>query len=116
MYNTAEFQKLLTTNEGVEINPETFKILLLWMQINKIIQAHKLENDTLFKFVDGKKNISITDVDVSIYMLEKNKLSIEKAIEALEEEKEELIQTAKSFLKKGMRDTVNIFIVYLLIY
>lgn len=110
LYNTAEFQKLLTTPEGIGINPETFEILVLWMQVNKIIQVHKLENDTLFKFVDGKKNISITDVDVSIYMLEKNKLSIEKAIEALEEEKEELIQTAKSFLKKGMRDTAKSYL------
>lgn len=110
LYNTAEFQKLLITPEGIDINPETFEILVLWMQVNKIIQVHKLENDTLFKFVDGKKNISITDVDVSIYMLEKNKLSIEKAIEALEEEKEELIQTAKSFLKKGMRDTAKSYL------
>ncbi|XP_014282985.1 charged multivesicular body protein 7 [Halyomorpha halys] len=109
LYNTVEFQKLLTSEE-IEIDLETFDILVLWMQINKIILVHKLENDTLFKFIDGKKNTSITDVDVSIYMLEKNKLSIEKAIEALEREKEELIETAKNFLRKGMRDTAKSYL------
>lgn len=109
LYNQTDIKDMLTSADGVEISQGSFDILLRWLQINKVIQTKRIDNDFLIKFSQNKSN-QISDIDLSLYILEKNKLSFEKAIQALEVEKEELISTAKNYLKKGMRDTAKTYL------
>lgn len=106
LFDHLEIIDMLKSTDGVEMSQESFDILLRWMQINKQVQLTKLGNDILLKFGNGK-NTPISDVEISLHILEKNKISFENAILALEEEKDELVLTAKSYLRKGMRDMVR---------
>lgn len=103
LFDQVEVKRMLIIFDGTEISQESFEILLKWMQINKHLQIKKIEHDNLIKF-GSEKCTPISEVEISVHVIEKNKLNFEKAIEVLEEEKDELILLAKSYLKKGMRD------------
>lgn len=66
-----------------------------------------LLHNVLVKFGDVKKVTLISEIDISIHILEQNEKTLVKNIETLENEVNAAVSDAKSYLAKGSRQTVS---------
>jgi len=105
-------QELLEITGIDQSKANSVKLLLHHLMCNNKVDIREITSENkqeislhnlLIKFVDLKKLKHISDIDISIHILEQNEKTLTKNLEKLENEVLAFISEAKAYLAKGQR-------------
>ncbi|RZF44966.1 hypothetical protein LSTR_LSTR001927 [Laodelphax striatellus] len=82
---------------------DSVNVIVHWLELQGHVSTIEVENEKLIKFSKNDKFESITDLERTTFLLEKNEKLLMNSIENLESKKQALVSDAQGYLKKDMR-------------
>ncbi|XP_039282490.1 charged multivesicular body protein 7 [Nilaparvata lugens] len=82
---------------------ECLNVIVHWLELQGHVSTIEVENEKLIRFSKNDKFESITDLERTTFLLEKNEKLLLNSIENLENKKQALVSDAQGYLKKNMR-------------
>ncbi|KAL1122790.1 hypothetical protein AAG570_003116 [Ranatra chinensis] len=102
----------ILTEEGYCVSIETLNFIIHWLQIQRLAVLINFEKRILVKFsADNKPVINISEAEAAAITLQQTTVALKKNIESLELEKQQTIDEARNYVKKGMRQSVRTFFI-----